>query len=163
MKNWLKNLLFVIFSFVFLGVGMLVANIFIREKGNPLKDPNFLADPPADTTSSFPIDSTQGWMGDTVQIDDKFLKKEKLTEQAKPSNTKMTVVGDYDVIIGIFGEKANADRQIKKLKELGYQNAYSYSKESMKVVSAGQFSENEAKEIKPKLENQGFDTILKRR
>jgi hypothetical protein len=163
MKNWLKNLLFVIFSFVFLGVGMLVANIFIREKGNPLKDPNFLADPPADTTSSFPIDSTQGWMGDTVRVDEKYIKKEVFTEQAKSSNAKMSASGDYDVIIGIFGEKVNAERQINKLKELGYEKAYSFAKASMNVVSAGKYSENEAKEIKSKLENQGFDTILKRR
>ncbi len=163
MKNWLKNLLFVIFSFVFLGVGMVVAEIFIREKGNPLKDPNFLAEPPADTTSSFPIDSTQGWMGDTVTIDDKYIKKEQLTEKAKPSNTKMTVTGDYDVVVGMYGEKANAERQIKKLKELGYQNAYSYLKASMSVVSAGQYNEDEAQKIKTKLENQGFDTNVKRR
>ena len=71
MKNWLKNLLFVLFSFVFLGVGMLIANIFVHEKGNPLKDPNFLAEASIDSTtltSSLPVDSTDGWLGDTFQV-----------------------------------------------------------------------------------------------
>ena len=163
MKNWLKNLLFVIFSFAFLGAGMVVAEVFIREKGNPLKDPNFLAEPPPDTTSSFPVDSTQGWMGDTVKIDDKYIKKDELKEQANSSNTKMNTTGEYDVVIGIYGERANADRQIKKLRELGYSSAYSYSKASMNVVSAGQYSEEEAKQIKSKLENQDFEANLKRR
>ena len=68
MKNWLKNLLFVLFSFVFLGVGMVVAEFFIREKGNPLKDPNFLADTPPDTTviaKNIVPDSTEGWGTDS--------------------------------------------------------------------------------------------------
>jgi cell division septation protein DedD len=161
MKNWLKNLLFVIFSFAFLGVGMLIANIFIREKGNPLKDPNFLADTPVDTTTispSLPIDSTQGWMGDTVEVKDEYVKKvpkkEAFIDTPKPS-------GDYDVVIGIFGERSNANRQVKKLKELGYSSAYSFSKLSMDVVSAGQFEKEEAQKIAEDLKDKGFEAIAK--
>jgi cell division septation protein DedD len=163
MKNWLKNLLFVIFSFAFLGVGMLIANIFIREKGNPLKDPNFLADTPVDTTTinpSLPIDSTQGWMGDTVEVKDEYVKKapkkEAFIDTPKSS-------GDYDVVIGIFGERSNANRQVKKLKELGYNNAYSFSKLSMDVVSAGQFEKEEAQKIAEDLKDKGFEAIAKHR
>jgi cell division septation protein DedD len=163
MKNWLKNLLFVIFSFAFLGVGMLIANIFIHEKGNPLKDPNFLADTPPDTTSisaSLPIDSTQGWMGDTVEVKDEYVKKEPQKE-AFIDTPKSS--GDYDVVIGIFGERSNANRQVKKLKELGYNNAYSFSKLSMDVVSAGQFEKEEAQKIAEDLKDKGFEAIAKHR
>ena len=177
MKNWLKNLLFVIFSFVFLGVGMLVANIFIKEKGNPLKDPNFLADISTDSTTlnaSLPIDSTDGWIGDTVQVPEPVVKipstniiipepnvkidskKESFVSEPKHS-------GDYDVVIGIFGERSNANRQVKKLKDFGYNEAYSYSKLSMDVVSAGKFEKSEAQKIASDLNDKGFDAIIKRR
>jgi cell division septation protein DedD len=170
MKNWLKNLLFVIFSFVFLGVGMLIANIFIHEKGNPLKDPNFLAEAPADTTTlnpSLPIDSTDGWLGDTVQVPEPIVKIPKPEIKVEPIKESFTDTpkqsGDYDVIIGIFGEHSNANKQIKKLKNFGYENAYSYTKSSMDVVSAGQFDKNEAQKIALDLNNKGFDAIVKRR
>jgi cell division septation protein DedD len=162
-KNWLKNLLFVVFSFAFLGVGMLIANIFIHEKGNPLKDPNFLADTPPDTTSvsaSLPIDSTQGWMGDTVEVKDEYVKKESKKEVLVDTPKSP---GDYDVVIGIFGERSNANRQVKKLKELGYNNAYSFSKLSMDVVSAGQFDKEEAQKVAEVLKNKGFEAIAKHR
>jgi cell division septation protein DedD len=162
-KNWLKNLLFVVFSFAFLGVGMLIANIFIHEKGNPLKDPNFLADTPPDTTSvsaSLPIDSTQGWMGDTVEVKDEYVKKESKKEVLVDTPKSP---GGYDVVIGIFGERSNANRQVKKLKELGYNNAYSFSKLSMDVVSAGQFEKEEAQKVAEVLKNKGFEAIAKHR
>jgi cell division septation protein DedD len=170
MKNWLKNLLFVIFSFVFLGVGMLVANIFIHEKGNPLKDPNFLVENPADSTtitSSLPVDSTDGWLGDTIQVPELIVKTPKSEIKSEPIKESFTDTpkhsGDYDVVIGIFGEHSNANRQVKKLKDFGYDNAYSYSKSSMNVVSAGQFDKNEAQKIASDLNDKGFDAIVKRR
>ena len=170
MKNWLKNLLFVLFSFVFLGVGMLVANIFIHQKGNPLKDPNFLAEAPVDTTtinSSLPVDSTDGWLGDTVQVPEPIVKIPEPEIKLEPIKESFTDIpkhsGDYDVIIGIFGEHSNANKQIKKLKSFGYENAYSYAKSSMDVVSAGQFDKNEAQKIASDLNNKGFDAIIKRR
>jgi cell division septation protein DedD len=170
MKNWLKNLLFVIFSFVFLGVGMLIANIFIHEKGNPLKDPNFLAEVPVDSTtitSSLPLDSTDGWLGDTVQVPEPVVKIPKSEIKAEPIKESFTDTpkrsGDYDVVIGIFGEHSNANKQIKKLKSIGYENAYSYAKSSMDVVSAGQFDKNEAQKIASDLNDKGFDAIVKRR
>ena len=170
MKNWLKNLLFVIFSFVFLGVGMLVANIFIKEKGNPLKDPNFLAESPIDSTTltaSLPIDSTDGWMGDTVQVSEPVAKIPEAENKKEPVDESFTETpkrsGNYDVVIGIFGEQSNANKQVKKLKEIGYNNAYSYSKSSMDVVSAGKFDKNEAQKTASDLNNKGFDAIVKRR
>jgi cell division septation protein DedD len=177
MKNWLKNLLFVIFSFVFLGVGMLVANIFIKEKGNPLKDPNFLADIPTDSTTinaSLPIDSTDGWIGDTVQVPEPVVKvpsanitipesKVKIEPKKESFVSEPKHSGDYDVVIGIFGERSNANKQVKKLKDFGYNDAYSYSKLSMDVVSAGQFNKNEAQRIASDLNDKGFDAIVKRR
>lgn len=163
MKNWLKNLLFVIFSFVFLGVGILVANIFIHEKGNPLKDPNFLIDNAVDSTTlttSLPIDSTAGWLGDTIQVPELVAKKQPIKEAVSESPKQ---VGDYEVVIGIFGEHSNANKQLKKLKDLGFDNAYSYSKSTMNVVSAGQFAKIEAQKIASDLQNRGFDAIVKRR
>ncbi len=163
MKNWLKNLLFVIFSFVFLGVGMLVANIFIHEKGNPLKDPNFLVDTSVDSTiitASLPVDSTDGWLGDTVQVPEPVAKKEPIKESFTDTPKHS---GDYDVVIGIFGERSNANRQVKRLKDLGYDDAYSFSKLSMDVVSAGKFDREEAQKIASDLNNKGFDAVVKRR
>jgi cell division septation protein DedD len=161
MKNWLKNLLFVLFSFVFLFVGMVVAEFFIREKGNPLKDPNFLADIPADTTvitRNIIPDSTEGWETDSVVVIEKPLpepKKEIIVENKKPQS------GDYHVIIGIFGERSNANREVKKLKALGYSEAHTYSKSSMDVVSAGLFQKSEAESIASELKDKGFDAIVK--
>ena len=161
MKNWLKNLLFVLFSFVFLGVGIFVAQLFIHEKGNPLKDPNFLADSSVDSSkvaASLPVDSTDGWLGDTVQVSEPDpeteTKKDLLIKEPKSS-------GDYEVIIGIFGEKSNADKQVKKLKELGYNRAYYFSKSSMYVVSAGQFMKTDAEKIALNLKNKAYEVIVK--
>lgn len=161
MKNWLKNLLFVLFSFIFLGVGMVVAEFFIREKGNPLKDPNFLADTPPDTiiiTHNIPADSTNGWEADSILATQKPVvepKKEVFVEESK------TKSGDYQVIIGIFGEPSNANREIKKLKSLGYLTAFSFSKRSMDVVCAGLFDKLEAEKVAFDLKNKGFDAIVK--
>ena len=161
MKNWLKNLLFVLFSFVFLGVGMVVAEFFIRKNGNPLKDPNFLADTPPDTTfiaKNIVPDSTEGWGTDSSVTTAKPLletKRESFEEEKKSQQ------GDYQVIIGIFGERSNANREVKKLKALGYNDAFSFSKLSMDVVCAGLFSKTEAERISSELKDKGFDAIIK--
>lgn len=163
MKNWLKDLLFVIFSFVFLGVGILVASIFISKKGNPLKDPNFLVDNSIDSsppTAPLPIDSTDGWLVDTVQVTEPLTKKQPVKESFIESPKQLS---DYDVVIGIFGEHSNASRQLKKLKDLGFGNAYSYSKSSMNIVSAGQFTKIEAQRIASNLHQKGFSAIVKRK
>ena len=177
MKNWLKNLLFVLFSFVFLGVGMLIANVFIHEKGNPLKDPNFLAETPIDSTTliaSLPVDSTDGWLGDTVQVPEPIAKIPEsavvvptptatIESKKEPFVSEKKRSGDYDIVIGIFGERSNANKQVKKLKDFGYSDAYSYSKLSMDVVSAGQFDKSEAQKIASDLNSKGFDAVVKRR
>jgi cell division septation protein DedD len=161
MKNWLKNLLFVLFSFVFLGVGMVVAEFFIREKGNPLKDPNFLVDNSTDTTAMITkstVDSTDGWEADSTLT----LAKPLLESQKEDFvENKKTIRGDYQVIIGIFGERSNANREVKKLKAMGYNDAYSFSKLSMDVVSAGLFQKSEAEKIASELKDKGFDAIVK--
>ncbi|MDZ7896671.1 MAG: SPOR domain-containing protein [Arcicella sp.] len=161
MKNWLKNLLFVLFSFTFLGVGIVVAEFFIREKGNPLKDPTFLAETPSDTTmiiSNITTDSTTGWETDSAIVIEKPLpepKKEIRAEDKKPQS------GDYQVIIGIFSERSNANREVKKLKALGYSEAHTYTKSSMDVVCAGLFDKSRANQVASELKNKGFDTIVK--
>jgi ribosomal protein L7/L12 len=160
MKNWLKNLLFVLFSFIFLGLGMLVAEIFIRKNGNPLKDPNFLAEAPADTvniTNITSIDSTQGWVNDTIDLSSTTTQNSENKEVTKKIDTKK----EYLVITGMFGQKANANREIQKLKGLGYDEAYSFLKSSMNAVSAGHFSKDEAQNIASELKKKGFQTIIK--
>ena len=149
------------FSFAFLGVGMVVAEFFIREKGNPLKDPNFLMDIPTDTTAiaqNIVPDSTEGWDTDSVITIAKPIvetEKESFVEDKKSQNA------DYQVIIGIFGERSNANREVKKLKAMGYQEAYSYSKLSMDVVSAGLYDKSKAEMIAAELKDKGFDAIVK--
>ena len=161
MKNWLKNLLFVLFSFVFLGVGMVVAEFFIREKGNPLKDPNFLVDSPVDTTiitKNIVPASTEGWETDSANIIVKPLlgtKKESFVKDNKSQRI------DYQVIIGIFGKRSNANREVKKLKAMGYNEAFSFSKLSMDVVSAGLYQKSEAEKVASELKNKGFNAIVK--
>lgn len=160
MKNWLKNLLFVVFSFVFLGVGILIANILIHERGNPLRDPDFLTDNSVNSTTLPPLDSTAGRLGDTIQVPELVAKKpptpQSFTESPKQEK-------DYDVVVGIFGQRSNADKHLKKLKNLGFDNAYSYSKSSKNVVSAGQFAKIKAQRVALDLHDKGFETILKRR
>ncbi|PWK17440.1 sporulation related protein [Arcicella aurantiaca] len=160
MKNWLKNLLFVLFSFIFLGFGMLVAEIFIREKGNPLKDPNFLAQTPSDTvtiTNITTLDSTQGWINDTIDLSEPAPQN---TEN-KQVITKSSEQKDYLVITGMYGQKANANREVKKLKDFGYSEAHSFRKSSMDAVSAGYFGKEEAENIASELKNKGFQAIVK--
>lgn len=170
MRNWLKNLLFVLFSFVFLGVGILIANILIHEKGNPLKDPNFLADASTDSTtliSLSPVDSTEGWVGDSVPIIEPSINTStpKLitvpVKESSSDNDKRSK--NYDVVIGIFKERSNAKRQVEKLREIGYNNAYIYTNLSMIVVSAGQFDKTHAQKIASDLNKKGFDAIVKRK
>ena len=157
MKNWLKNLLFVLFSFIFLGVGMVVAEFFIREKGNPLKDPNFLAETMPDTTvvaKNIVSDSTDGWQTDSVITIAKpslETKKESIVAERKLQ------MGDYQVIIGIFSERSNAKREVEKLKTLGYHDAFSISKLSKSVVSAGLYQKSKAEMVASELKNKGFD------
>ena len=161
MKNWLKNFLFVLFSFVFLGVGMVVAEFLIREKGNPLKDPNFLADTLPDTkviAKNIVPDSTEGWEIDSVITIAKPLaetKKEKFSEEKKIQKS------DYQVITGIYGERSNANREVKKLKTLGYNDAFIFSKLSKDVVSAGLYQKSEAETVASELKNKGFHAIVK--
>jgi cell division septation protein DedD len=156
MKNWLKNLLFVLFSFLFLGFGMLLAEIFIRKKGNPLKDPNFLVESTTDT--AFVITDTlstitDDWSKDTITS--------LQAPQQTPEKETLKSNNDYLVIVGIFGKKSNANREVQKLKDLGYKNAYSFPKSSLDVVSAGQFSQEEAQNIASSLKSKGYDTVVK--
>lgn len=160
MKNWLKNLLFVLFSFIFLGLGMLVAEVFIREKGNPLKDPNFLAQTPTDTvsiTNITTLDSTQGWVNDTIDLSEPIPQSTENKQLSNNSNDDK----EYLVITGMFGQKGNANREIEKLKELGYSEAYSFRKSSMNAVSAGHFEKEEAQNVAKTLKNKGFQAIVK--
>ena len=110
--------------------------------------------------SSLPIDSTDGWLGDTVQVPEPEMRKAPLKDSSNDISQKP---GDYDVVIGIFGEYSNANKQIKKLKDFGYDNAYSFKKSSMNVVSAGRFDKNEAQKIASDLNDKGFDAVVKRR
>lgn len=142
-------------------VGMVVAEFFIRKNGNPLKDPNFLADASSDTmviAKNIVPDSTEGWGTDSINVITKPLsetKKESFVEEKKSQT------GDYQVIIGIFGERSNANREVKRLKAMGYNDAFSFSKLSMDVVCAGLFSETEAEKISSKLKSKGFDAVVK--
>lgn len=162
MKNWLKNLLFVLFSFIFLGVGIFVAQFFIYKNGNPLKDPNFFARSPLDSTTmlsnSLPVDSTQSWTNDTLEVKEPIIKKET---QKETFDEKIKSSGNYLVITGRFGKRLNANREVEKLKAMGYKNAYIFSESLIDVVSAGQFGKNEAKKIALELKNKGYDTIVK--
>jgi cell division septation protein DedD len=161
MKNWLKNLLFVLFSFIFLGLGILVAEIFIREKGNPLKDPNFLASTPDTDTLSVTnittLDSTQGWVNDTIDLSEPLPQN----TESKQVITNSIEKKDYLVITGMYGQKANANREVQKLKDYGYSEAHSFRKSSMDAVSAGYFGKEEAENIASELKNKGFQAIVK--
>lgn len=161
MKNWQKNLLFVLFSFIFMGVGIVVAEFFIREKGNPLKDPNFLVDTLTDTTISaknIVPDSTEGWETDSIITITKPLtevKRESSIKETKPQHV------DYQVIIGIFSKRINANSEVQKLKALGYHDAFRFSKLSKDVVSAGLYEKSEAEKVASELKKKGFDVIIK--
>jgi cell division septation protein DedD len=171
MQNWFKNLLFVLFSFVFLGLGVLMAELLIREKGNPLKDPEFLTNSPVDTntldtTTILPsIDTSQYWKKSstialpptTQKLQKTVSKKPKIVRIIPKPNHKKA----YLVITGMFRQKANMIREIKKLKAMGYKNAYSFSRLSLNAVSAGHFEKAEAQKVASALKRKGLQAIVK--
>ena len=124
--------------------------------------PNFLVDTPTDTTiiaKNIVPDSTEGWETDSVAT------ITKPSTEAKRNSGSITQTkhqhGDYQVIIGIFSKKINANREVEKLKALGYHDAFSFSKLSKNVVSAGLYQKLEAEKTASELKNKGFDVIIK--
>ena len=61
---------------------------------------------------------------------------------------------------GVFGKEANAKAMIKKLKNLGYSHAFGFPRKKLTAVTAGTFSEKEAREVKRRLENKGLDAVV---
>lgn len=93
----------------------------------------------------------------------KILKDSKKTEDGKdPEKTDDTEKGDtlYRVQAGAFAEKENADRQLIKVEEAGF-DAIEKKEDDLYKVQAGAFSkEDNAEKQADKLEEAGFEAAV---
>jgi len=83
------------------------------------------------------------------EVIEKEVKEENLTanldNEIEPS--QVNVNKPYNIIVGAFGVKANADSYLQKLKNEGHENAVSFLEKGLYKVSINQFvSKKEAKE-----------------
>lgn len=194
MKNWSQNLLFILFSFLFMGLGMLLADFYIKRNGNPFKQQqneslSLQAENPYATDSSevFGDSSTSPLTGSgenapstleeaTNMAASKTETSQKSSKDADATSTESTERkvkevsheeaeesgrnGSTYVVTGVFGKEANAKAMIKKLKNFGYSHAFGFPRKKLTAVTAGTFSEKEAREVKSRLENKGLDAVV---
>ena len=196
MKNWSQNLLFILFSFLFMGLGMLLADFYIKRNGNPFKQQqneslSLQAENPyttdnsgvlgdsstspltasgenapatleeatnmAASTTETPASQKSSKDADATSTESTERKvKEVADERTKESGRS----GSTYVVTGVFGKEANAKAMIKKLKNFGYSHAFGFPRKKLTAVTAGTFSEKEAREVKSRLENKGLDAVV---
>jgi len=174
MKNWSQNLLFILFSFLFMGLGMLLADFYIQRNGNPFKQQtNYLASP-ADALgandNAYPAVSNTSLDEDTTSLQSAVSENEaapvatpveKIKEPAKEIQEEQGGDdGNTYVVTGVFGKEANAKAMISKLKNLGYSHAFGFPRKKLTAVTAGAFSEKEARKVKSRLESKGLDAVV---
>lgn len=108
MKNWSQNLLFILFSFLFMGLGMLLADFYIKRNGNPFKQDRSVAAAISDdlyvgrnesSADSTTITSSSATLDSSVKTQlsksGKTLKEETSNEQknnASPATLPQTVL-----------------------------------------------------------------------
>ena len=194
MKNWSQNLLFILFSFLFMGLGMLLADFYIKRNGNPFKQQQNES-LPLQAENPYTTDSS-GVLGDsstspltasgenapstleeaTTMAASKTETSQKSSKDADATSTESTERkvkevsheeaeesgrnGSTYVVTGVFGKEANAKAMIKKLKNFGYSHAFGFPRKKLTAVTAGTFSEKEAREVKSRLENKGLDAVV---
>lgn len=83
--------------------------------------------------------------GESIQVPKPLAKNQPITESIIVDSSEQ--FGDHEVLFGILGEHSNVGKQLKKIKGSDFTNAFSYSKSSKNIVSAGQFAKTEAERI----------------
>lgn len=194
MKNWSQNLLFILFSFLFMGLGMLLADFYIKRNGNPFKQQqneslSLQAENPYTTDSSgvlgdsstSPLTASGENAPSTLEEATNMAASKTETSQKSSKDADATSTesaerkvkevsheeaeesgrnGSTYVVTGVFGKEANAKAMIKKLKNFGYSHAFGFPRKKLTAVTAGTFSEKEAREVKSRLENKGLDAVV---
>lgn len=195
MKNWSQNLLFILFSFLFMGLGMLLADFYIKRNGNPFKQERSVAvsiseelyasrnEYPNDSNSaSLSLESLDSAVKTQSNESENTLEKKKHREQEiSPSladapkivvekNIKRVTQeqkqphenhgGNIYVVTGVFGKESNVKAMIQKLKHFGYNHAFGFPRKKLTAVTAGSFSEKEARIIKARLTSKGLDAVV---
>lgn len=196
MKNWSQNLLFILFSFLFMGLGMLLADFYIKRNGNPFKQQqneslSLQAENPYTTDSSgvlgdsstSPLTASGANAPSTLEEATNMAASKTETPASQKSSRDSDVTstesterkvkevsheeaeesgrsGSTYVVTGVFGKEANAKAMIKKLKNFGYSHAFGFPRKKLTAVTAGTFSEKEAREVKSRLENKGLDAVV---
>lgn len=164
MKDTLKKpVSFISFVLGFLLLGVLLAIAFIHLLGNPFKPSKediAIAEDAIDSTLEIPPVVA-------APLPETFKKEEKIKEPSsrrtvnKESTSKSS--GNILVITGSFGDAANAQNEVRYLKKSGFMTAFSFpsSNKSLISVSAGSFSESEARIVSEKLRKLGKQVIVR--
>jgi cell division septation protein DedD len=137
MKKQFANLL--IIAIVSLPLGMVFSYFYIQQYGNPLRPP-ILQNIGAIATDSTDVEDI------SLNPNEPSTKKSVQPNTVNPSpvEPEATVADEYLVITGVFKSQENADKEIKRLKSMGYKTAYSYTSPSnpkLKIVCAGKFAD----------------------
>jgi len=91
-------------------------------------------------------------------------KPEKQENKApKAGKMKTEVAKGYYVQLGLFRNKENAFRLVRKLQAKGFKPKTEFSKSFVKVFIGYFADKNEALRVKRKLKNLGFESILRRK
>lgn len=91
---------------------------------------------------------------------------EKEEEVPVSFNAETSAAGDFMVLAGSFKQKANAEAQVKRLKQMGFDDARvaSFNGGSLAVALVGRFADaKEANKLASQVEAKGIDAFVKRK
>jgi cell division septation protein DedD len=156
MKKQFANLL--IIAMVSLPLGVISSYFYIQQYGNPLRPP-ILQNIGAMATDSTDIEDI------SLNPNEPSTKKtvQPSAVNLSPIEPVTTVADEYLVITGVFKSQENADKEIKRLKGMGYKTAYSYpspSNPKLKIVCAGKFADSKARNAAKSLKDKGVDAFV---
>jgi hypothetical protein len=177
-----------------MGLGMLLADFYIKRNGNPFKQQqneslSLQAENPYTTDSSSvlgdsstsPLTASGANAPSTLEEATNMAASKTETSQKSSRDADVTSTesterkvkevsheeaeesgrsGSTYVVTGVFGKEVNAKAMIKKLKNFGYSHAFGFPRKKLTAVTAGTFSEKEAREVKSRLENKGLDAVV---
>jgi cell division septation protein DedD len=156
MKKQFANLL--IIAMVSLPLGMLFSYLYIQQYGNPLRPP-ILQNIGAMATDSTDVEDIS--LNPNEPSTKKSVQPSALN--SSPAAPDASVADEYLVITGVFKSQENADKEIKRLKGLGYKTAYSYpspSNPKLKIVCAGKFADSKARNAAKSLKDKGVEAFI---
>lgn len=91
---------------------------------------------------------------------------EKAEEVPTSFNAETSAEGDFMVLAGSFKQKANAEAQVRRLKQMGFDDARvaSFNGGSLAVALVGRFKDaKEANKLASQVEAKGIDAFVKRK